>query len=132
MEEVVDEAMKLFGGDTHIGVLVSIGAAHPGLLTLPKHGIRRIFPVSSTGALKIAVDAQNVAASLSRKYPPDIYFRFNATYGLGQVTLDEWKGTRDAIDLVQLYLHDSHVSRGVDVVVERLCGLHSDHKLAEL
>lgn len=41
--------------------------------------------------VKIATDSEKVADDISRRFEniPDIYFRFNATHGAGEITLEE-------------------------------------------
>jgi len=120
--EVLDEAQELYGVNQHVGVLVSVGTGHPGTIGLPKPGT---YGKQLTAMLKkIAYNCEAVAKELLQQYInlPIVYFRFNVTYGAGQVSFEEWKRVGEIITHTRSYLQDPQVSDWVDSVVQCLCG----------
>ena len=122
---VLEEAMTVFGRDTKLGCLVSIGTGHSGIVgTASPDAFQRWLPKDLIFRLReIATDCEAEAHrfELQFKDSPDFFFRFNVTHGAGQISLEEWK----KLDLIEThtkaYLEDVGVSRSIDVVVKLLC-----------
>ncbi|THU95163.1 hypothetical protein K435DRAFT_859794 [Dendrothele bispora CBS 962.96] len=72
----------------------------------------------------IATDCESVADELASQYgerEESVYFRFNVTHGVGQISLEEWKKISEIVTHTKAYLQDSRISAYVDSVVQRLC-----------
>ncbi|THU84996.1 hypothetical protein K435DRAFT_764610 [Dendrothele bispora CBS 962.96] len=124
--EVREEAKRLFGQSRTVGLLVSIGTGHPGTIGLSKPDVfQRLLPSQLIDTLKnIATDCESVADQLASRYgerEDSVYFRFNVTHGVGQISLEEWKKIPDIVTHTRAYLQDSRISAYVDSVVQRLC-----------
>ncbi|THV03678.1 FabD/lysophospholipase-like protein, partial [Dendrothele bispora CBS 962.96] len=124
--QVREEAKRLFGEDRTVGVLVSIGTGHPGTIGLSKPDVfQRLLPSQLINTLKnIATDCESVADQLASQYgerEDSIYFRFNVTHGVGQISLEEWKKIPDIVTHTRAYLQEPRISAYVDSVVQRLC-----------
>ncbi|THU96161.1 FabD/lysophospholipase-like protein [Dendrothele bispora CBS 962.96] len=125
-EQVREEAKRLFGENRTVGVFVSIGTGHPGTIGLSKPDVfQRILPSQLISTLKnIATDCESVADQLANRYgerEDSVYFRFNVTHGVGQISLEEWEKISEIVTHTRAYLQDSRISSYVDSVVQRLC-----------
>lgn len=124
-KEVVDEARQVFGDDQHIGMLLSIGTGHPGIIGLSKpDAFQKLLPVKLLTALQdMATDCEGVASDLQKQYSnhPGIYLRFNVIHGAGQISLKEWKMIGEIMTHTTAYLQDELISKAVDMTVNCLC-----------
>ncbi|THU85682.1 FabD/lysophospholipase-like protein, partial [Dendrothele bispora CBS 962.96] len=120
-KQVREEARRLFGENRTVGVFVSIGTGHSGTIG----PFQCILPSQLIDTLKnIATDCESVADELASQYgerEESIYFRFNVTHGVGQISLEEWKKISEIVTHTKAYLQDSRISAFVDLVVQRLC-----------
>ncbi|THU91085.1 FabD/lysophospholipase-like protein [Dendrothele bispora CBS 962.96] len=125
-KQVREEARRLFGENRTVGVFVSIGTGHSGTIGLSNPDVfQRILPSQLIDTLKnIATDCESVADELASQYgerEESVYFRFNVTHGVGQISLEEWKKISEIVTHTKAYLQDSRISAYVDSVVQRLC-----------
>ncbi|THU83058.1 FabD/lysophospholipase-like protein [Dendrothele bispora CBS 962.96] len=125
-KQVREEARRLFGENRTVGVFVSIGTGHSGTIGLSNPDVfQRILPSQLIDTLKnIATDCESVADELASEYgerEESVYFRFNVTHGVGQISLEEWKKISEIVTHTKAYLQDSRISAYVDSVVQRLC-----------
>ncbi|THU98322.1 FabD/lysophospholipase-like protein [Dendrothele bispora CBS 962.96] len=123
-EQVREEAKRLFGENRTVGVFVSIGTGHPGTIGLSKPDVfQRLLPSQLISTLKnIATDCESVADQLATRYGEEsVYFRFNVTHGVGQISLEEWEKISEIVTHTRAYLQDSRISAYVDSVAQRLC-----------
>ncbi|THU81755.1 hypothetical protein K435DRAFT_935545, partial [Dendrothele bispora CBS 962.96] len=125
-EQVREEAKRLFGENRTASVLVSIGTGHPGTIGLSKPDVfQRLLPSELISTLKnIAMDCESVADQLASRYgerEESVYFRFNVTHGVGQISLEEWEKISEIVTHTRAYLQDPRISAYVDSVVQRLC-----------
>ncbi|THU84987.1 hypothetical protein K435DRAFT_869730 [Dendrothele bispora CBS 962.96] len=116
-----EEAKQLFGENRTVGVFVSIGTGHPGTTGLSKPDLfQRLLPSQPINTLKnIATDCESVADQLASQYRElkgSVYFRFNITHGLEQISLEEWKKIPDIVTHTRAYLQDPRISLAL------LCG----------
>ncbi|KAI9833509.1 MAG: hypothetical protein M1819_003668 [Sarea resinae] len=129
-EHVIREALEIFVGERPVGVVVSIGAGHPGVIGLSEpHGYQRILPLKLIDVLKrIAIDCNDTADRLARRFRrvPGIYFRLNVNHGISQISLDEWKKIGHVKDHTTAYMHDLEVSQAIDSITRRLCNTDSE------
>ncbi|KAL9610366.1 MAG: hypothetical protein Q9167_004936 [Letrouitia subvulpina] len=92
---VLDEAFSIFGGNSKLGCLISIGTGHPGTMGLSKPDpFQRILPTEMVPVLKrIATTCEQNAHDLAKRFrgSPNHYFRYSVNHGLGDISLEEWK-----------------------------------------
>lgn len=92
------EAQGIFleeGTGTHledeIDCLVSLGTGHPDYKSVQDKNLLKLLDTMVT----IATDATNKAEDFARRHTHLIqagkYFRFDVSYGVGNIELDEWK-----------------------------------------
>ncbi len=99
VREVLDEARIIFGGNTRLGCLVSLGAGHSGVTGLApaNDALQKALPAGLIGTLeKLVTDCEAEAQRMVRQCvgaPADDnrYIRFSVTHGAGSIALDEWE-----------------------------------------
>jgi hypothetical protein len=129
-QEVLDESRLVFGDNRPLGVLISIGT---GQKTTPSLAVSTRFQKILPSKLnefanimrvlaKIVTDSERVADEITRRFEnfPGIYFRFNATRGAGEITLEEWKRMGEVQALTHSYLQEPSVSNLIDTAVKRI------------
>jgi hypothetical protein len=129
-QEVLDESRLVFGDDRPLGVLISLGTgqkSNPSLTS--SSAFQKILPAKLNEfanllkvLAKIATDSEKVADDMSRRFEnvPDTYFRFNATRGASEITLEEWERMDEVQALTHSYLQEPSVSNLVDAAVKRI------------
>ena len=128
--EVLDESRLVFGDDRPLGVLISLGTGQKptpslaGSSTFQKILPRKLSEFANLVKVlaKIATDSETVADDVSRRFEniPDLYFRFNATHGTGEIALEEWARMDEVQALTRSYLQEPSVSNLVDAAVKRI------------
>ncbi|THU84514.1 FabD/lysophospholipase-like protein, partial [Dendrothele bispora CBS 962.96] len=108
-KQVREEAKQLFGEERTVGVFVSIGTGHSGTIGLSEPDVfQRILPSQLIDTLKnIATDCESVADELASQYgeqEESVYFRFNVTHDVGQISLEEWEKISDIVTHTRAYL----------------------------
>ena len=129
-QEVLDESRLVFGDDRPLGVLISLGTGQKSTPSLTSStAFQKILPTKLNEfanlmkvLAKIATDSERVADDMSRRFGtvPDTYFRFNATHGVGEITLEEWERMDEVQALTHSYLQEPSVSNLVDAAVKRI------------
>ena len=122
---VLEEALKSFGGASKLGCLVSIGTGHPGTIGLSQPDtFQKILPTEMVGLLKrIATNCEETAYELAGRFwqLPDRYFRYSVSYGVGSISLEEWKKMNEVQVRTKAYLEEVDVLTSIDKVVQVLC-----------
>ena len=120
---VISEAEKVFGGDRHVGCILSLGCGLKSAIGIKKpSGYQKILPVNLLKALSgIATDCQDMADSTAKLFltRPNVYYRFNAT-NIGELSLAEWESMDEMVAHTRSYCRDPEVSAWIDQVVEIL------------
>ncbi|KAF4546132.1 putative kinesin, partial [Lasiodiplodia theobromae] len=123
-DEVLEEARRVFGDDRMLNCLVSIGTGHPGVIGLSKPDVfQRLLPTELINALKqIATDCEKKSKELSSRFQniESLYFRFNVSHGLGEVSLEEWKKMPEVQTHTSAYLANSGVSSSMNELISLL------------
>lgn len=122
---VLEEAMKSFGDGSKLGCLVSIGTGYPGTIGLSQpEAFQKILPTKMVGVLKqIATNCEGIAYKLAGRFrqSPDRYFRYSVNYGVGSISLEEWKKMNEVQIHTKAYMEEVDVSSSIDKVVKVLC-----------
>ena len=128
--EVLKEAKEIFGIDRRLGLLLSIGTGHPGIIGLEKpDAFQKTLPTNMIAFLrKLATDCEGEAQEHQLKFENTrgIYIRLNVTHGAGQISLAEWEKTGTVVTHTRSYIDDVAISKQIDEVVEKLAGNNSD------
>ena len=113
---ILGEAADVFGVNSCIGLFLSIGAGHPGIIKLPKAD--RFQQDLLKALTDISKDCEHVVDELKKRFSDilHIYMRFNVSYGLDLDNLEEGQ----IVTHVKAYLTDIGISQQVDKVVESL------------
>ncbi|KAL9041418.1 MAG: hypothetical protein Q9214_004116 [Letrouitia sp. 1 TL-2023] len=123
--QVLLEARSVYGDDTQLGCLVSLGTGHQGTIGLPKPDtFQKMLPNGLIQVLKkIATNCEEIAHTFAEKFSdtPDRYFRFNLTHGAGSISLEEWDKMAVLETHTKAYLEEVDVNRSIDSVVRILC-----------
>lgn len=129
--EVLDESRLVFGDDRPLGVLISLRTGQkPPPSLVNSTSFQRILPTNVNEianlmkvVVKMATDSEKVADDISRRFVnvPDVFFRFNATHGVGEITLEEWERMDEVQALTHSYLQEPTVTSIVDRAVKRIC-----------
>jgi hypothetical protein len=115
ISDVITEAHELFGGDSSVAFLLSIGAGHPGTIPVPPDGEVDIHKLLREMMNDCEQRAQEVERRLGRV---GIYFRFSVQQGMqnihgGQVTDPSWISSQ-----TEAYLSDQKTSANLDALSE--------------
>ncbi|KAI9785621.1 MAG: hypothetical protein M1816_000368 [Peltula sp. TS41687] len=104
---------------------ISIGTGHPGTIGLSTpDNFPKVLSTKLIGVLKsIATDCESAAHDLNSRIKelPNFYFRFNATHGLGAISLEEWEKMGDVAMHTKAYMEAVPISTSIDAVVDLLC-----------
>jgi|SRR5947207_8651040 len=128
-QEILDESRLVFGDNRPLGILISLGTGQKTIPSLSGSRGQKFLPskLSEFANLmkvlaKIATDSEKLADEISRRFDnvPDIYFRFNATHGAGEITLEEWKRMGEVQALTHSYIQEPSVSNLIDRAVKRI------------
>ena len=124
--QVLDEADALFGDDSTLGCLLSLGTGHKGTIGLSEpDSFERILPTGAREVLKeIVTDCEETAHALSRRFRdiPSCFFRFSVSHGLGDVSLEEWEKLGEVTSHTMAYLRETNVTDSINKVVTILTG----------
>jgi hypothetical protein len=123
VKKVIEEAMMVFGRDSPISCIVSIGAGQKGVTNYDKPDpFERVLPLNLIKALKVmATDTDRTAHEMSeRYYTTGIYYRLNVDQGLDSVSLDEWKRLDAVRHHTKNYLKKTDVGAIVDKLLAAL------------
>jgi hypothetical protein len=129
--EVITEAHELFGGDSSVAFLLSLGTGHPGAILIPTPGE---IPVPPSGATPVPPDGNLDIDMLTRDMMNDceqraqeverrlgrvgIYFRFSVQQGMqnihgGQATDPSWIAAQ-----TEGYLSGHRTSGNLDALLQ--------------
>jgi hypothetical protein len=115
VSDVITEAHELFGGDSSVAFLLSIGAGHPGTIPVPPDSEVDIHKLLRDMMNDCEQRAQEVERRLGRV---GIYFRFSVQQGMqdihgGQVTDPSWISSQ-----TEAYLLDQKASANLDAFLQ--------------
>lgn len=80
VREVITEACSLFGGDSTVASLLSVGTGHPGIIILPSDGTEKdLYSVMRETMNNCTEKAQEIKQKIGRS---GIYFRFSVDQGM--------------------------------------------------
>ena len=121
----LSEALRIFGGVSKLGCLISIGTGHPGTIGLSQpDAFQKILSTAMVGVLKrIATNCEQTAHELAGRFrqPSNRYFRYSVSHGVGNISLEEWKKMNEVQVHTKAYMEEVEVSGSIDKVVEILC-----------
>ena len=122
---VLNEAGSIFGSNSKLGCLISIGTGHAGIIGLSKPDpFQKSLPTEMVGVLKrIATNCEQTAHELARQFrkSSNHYFRYSVSHGVGNISLKEWKKMDDVQVHTKAYMEEVDVSNSINTVVKVLC-----------
>jgi hypothetical protein len=113
--DVITEAHELFGGDSSVSFLLSLGTGHPGTIPVSPDGNVDIHRLLRDMMSDCEQRAQEVERRLGRV---GIYFRFSVQQGMqnvygGQATDPSWNSSQ-----TDAYLSDQRTSKNIDALLQ--------------
>ena len=136
--QVIEEAARVFGEDSQIACIVSIGTGQSGSVSYASpDAFQKWLPIALVEVLeKISTDTSKTAEEMEKRYRnlPGIYYRLNVDHGLQSVSLDEWRRLGDVRAHTKNYMKLEVINRRADGVVNALTGstAHQTYELGQL
>ena len=125
VNQVIEEAQRLFGDDSTMRCLINIGTGHPGIIGLSEpDSFQKVLPTKMIGVLKrVATDCESIAEDVAKRFKnhADYFFRYSVTHGVGSISLEEWKSIAEIETHTNAYLQQVQISSSIDKVVNILC-----------
>lgn len=126
VKQVIAEAARAFGEDTHVACIVSIGTGQAGSTSLNKpDAFQKWLPISLIRVLeKLATDSGKAAEEMNKRFRNihGLYYRLDVDRGLQSISLDEWKRLGEVREHTMNYMRLEIVDQKIDRVVEVLSG----------
>jgi hypothetical protein len=115
ISDVITEAHELFGGDSSVAFLLSIGTGHPGTIPVPPDSDIDIHKLMRDMMNDCEQRAQEVERRLGRV---GVYFRFSVQQGMqnmhgSQATDPSWISSQ-----TESYLSDQRTSENLDALLQ--------------
>jgi len=115
VSEVITEAHTLFGGDSSVAFLLSLGTGHPGAIPVPPDGNVDTHRLMRDMMNDCEQRAQEIERRLGRV---GIYFRFSVQQGMqnihgGQAADPSWVASQ-----TEAYLSDQRTSENIDALIQ--------------
>jgi hypothetical protein len=116
--DVITESHLLFGGDSSVASILSLGCGHPGVITVPSDGT----PATLLALMQeMILDCQSHAKETQDQIGHlGIYFRFSVEQGMQRAYLGNTDDTSLMVSRTQTYLGDLDVSSKVDAYIQSL------------
>jgi hypothetical protein len=129
VSNVITEAHELFGGESSVAFLLSLGTGHSGTIPVPGDGAFDIHKLIRDMMNDCEQRAQEVERRLGRV---GIYFRFSVQQGMqnahgGQVTDPNWISSQ-----TDAYLSDQRTSENIDGLLQTFNAPKKHVTLAQL
>jgi hypothetical protein len=125
---VFEEALAVFGEDSTVGCVVSLGAGHPGAQgdESPKTLGGLNFSSLRSFANDHAVNAELVDRTMRRrfKFNQHMYFRFNVSHGIESISVDDWKKKDDLKTYTNRYMFDPMVGMRLEELASTIVRGH--------
>jgi hypothetical protein len=106
-EVLLNEAWDLFL-DEVCSCVISIGTSISGTITIEG---KRLSILNASK--KMATTSEAVHGSLAKRFPDNMYFRFNVTKGLGDIMLPDWKKSSKTSAHTSKYHADIDIGRAI-------------------
>jgi patatin-like phospholipase/acyl hydrolase len=124
IQQVLEEAVAIFGRDQQVGCVVSLGTGETDAQDYKQPDwFEKIVPLQLIKSLeKIATNTAKIAQDYEKKLEDaaHLYFRLNVRRSIGRLALDEWQKLGNITHLTNNYLKESTVSRSIDRLVKIL------------
>jgi hypothetical protein len=116
--EVIAEAHRMFGDETAVSCLLSIGSGHPGVNAVPSDsGATSWIKFLEGMAADSEKTAQDIGSHMSKL---SLYYRLSVIYGLERNQAREWKDLESITAHTTAYLNDLGVVELVDRCVDTI------------
>ena len=113
--DVITEAHELFGGDSSVTFLLSLGTGHPGTIPVPPDGTVDIHRLMRDMMNDCEQRAQEVERRLGRV---GIYFRFSVQQGMQNIHGDQATDPSWISSQTEAYLLDQRTSENLDALLK--------------
>jgi hypothetical protein len=115
VSDVITEAHELFGGDSSVAFLLSLGTGHPGTIPVPPDGNVDIHKLMRDMMNDCEQRAQEVERRLGRV---GIYFRFSVKQGMQNIHGDQITDPSWISSQTDAYLLDQKTSENLDTLLQ--------------
>jgi patatin-like phospholipase/acyl hydrolase len=116
-EVLISEAEDIFSGEPCDCVL-SIGTGLTGVISIKDSRLAILEALK-----KMASNSSAVHHRLAKRLPEDLYFRFDVTRGLEDITLSDWEKSSKISAHTKNYLEEIHVERAIKNCARILSGV---------
>jgi hypothetical protein len=115
---VIDEAQRLFGGDSVVASLLSLGSGHPGILSLSRDsGIDALHRL----ALEMILDCEQKAQEIQQQIGQvGVYFRFSVEHGMQRGRFPQAQEFSSMLAQTESYLTNQETEEKLDHLVHNL------------
>lgn len=119
LNEALREAQEVFGRDTLVGCLVSIGVGKGEATSL--RSLSESTNDLEVSCFKMCMDAEKSHEEFQHRFHQvGVYFRFNVDRGLERPIIGEWKDFGNTISHTSAYLQEGLVTQRIDLAVQAL------------
>lgn len=116
--DVITESHLLFGGDSSVASILSLGCGHPGVIAMPSDGTQATLLALMQ---EMMLDSENHAKETQDQIGRlGIYFRFSVEQGMQKAYLGDSSDTNLMVTRTQTYLGDFGVSSQMDGYIKSL------------
>ncbi|KAH8794387.1 acyl transferase/acyl hydrolase/lysophospholipase, partial [Flagelloscypha sp. PMI_526] len=118
IEVVIDETKSWFPLSSHVHIVLSLGAGHPGIFGPPR-------PSDGWASVleNIAVDCERTANRIAQRNGNG-YFRLNVSQGLQGIMFQDWADPGCIISHTKQYIASGLVDQHIDELVQALIRRH--------
>jgi hypothetical protein len=117
VSDVITEAHELFGGDSSVAFLLSLGTGHPGMIPIPPDGNIDIHKLMRDMMNDCEQRAQEAERRLGRV---GIYFRFSVQQGMQNIHEDQAADPSWISSQTDAYLSDPRTSENINALLQAL------------
>jgi hypothetical protein len=115
VSDVITEAHELFGGDSSVAFLLSLGTGHPGTIPVPADGTVDIHRLMRDMMNDCEQRAQEIERRLGRV---GIYFRFSVQQGMQNIHGDQVTDPSWISSQTDAYLLDQRTSENINALLQ--------------
>jgi len=115
VREVITEAHTLFGGDSSVASLLSLGTGHPGVISVPSGGGGDLNSVMFDMMNDCEQRAQEIERQIGRV---GIYFRFSVEQGMQSDCLGPVAEPSQVIAQTESYLAEPTTSENISAFIQ--------------
>lgn len=115
VRDVIAEAHSLFGGDSSVASLLSLGTGHPGVISFPSGGETDLYSLMRDMMNDSEQRAQEIEQQIGRV---GIYFRFSVEQGMQSDHLGPFADPSEVVAQTENYLAEYKTSEKIGTFIQ--------------